>query len=131
MDRCAVAIAPLLRTFYDFDYGISQVRGAQPAIEIMQMGPQATSLEMPYSTEIIAHDRWSEFLSGESLAVATSALPSSSNWRTAMYQGTVYGVGDDNPSNPYSLTQLQRRRSVIVMFEYLSSYQIRCKPAQS
>ena len=34
-------------------------------------------------------------------------------------------AADDNPANPYQLTELQSSRSVQVLFEYVSSFQVR------
>lgn len=41
-----------------------------------------------------------------------------------MYGSTV-GIGDDNPSDPYTLTTLQAARSVMVMFEDTATFQVR------
>ena len=42
----------------DFDTGISQVSGAVPAVETMQMGPQAALLEVPPVTGMGPHPSW-------------------------------------------------------------------------
>ena len=47
------------------------------------------------------------------------------DWGAIVNHGTVYGVGDDNPLDPYQLTQLQSMRSVMIMFEQMSSFQVR------
>ena len=39
-------------SFYDFDTGLSQVTGAVPAVECMQIGPQAIDVRLPNVTEI-------------------------------------------------------------------------------
>merc|ERR1719313_13564 len=118
-------------TFYDFDYGISQVQGARPAIEIMQMGPQASYLELQgRSSEIQQYDSWTSIpqLTQQARDIIAT-MPASADWGTTgamvINHGTRYGVGDDNPFDPYTLTELQASRSIMVMFEHVNTFQVR------
>lgn len=88
------------------------------------MGPQATIVELPTATELIVRSSWSEIgLDASALAIAQT-MPAG-NWGDPVYHGTVYGVGLDNPFEPYSVTELQASRSVLVMFEDVSDFQVR------
>ena len=73
----ALILGRFYLTFYDFDAGTSQVDGSELAIEMLQMGPQATHLELPRVTEIRqcaahrSHDRaagWPSARAGCALA---------------------------------------------------------------
>ena len=41
-----------------------------------------------------------------------------------VYTGSVYGIGEDNPQLPEELTDMQRNRSLLVMFERTSYFQV-------
>jgi len=121
-----IALGRTYMTFYDFDAGMSQVAGAEPAIEMMQMGPQATALELPAITEIRQYARWSDVPELDAGARAiVNTMPDAGSWGMIVNHGTVYGVGDDNPLDPYQLTALQAGRSIMVMFEHINTFQVR------
>ena len=104
----------------------------------MQFGPQAVS-----TSRLAAGSEMQEFASwaalpdtvtaytGETLdvidpegrAIAASFTPEWPN--SNVYFGTVYGVGDDNPADPYDLTALQQRRALVAMLEQTSFFQVR------
>ena len=97
---------------------------SQPAIEVLQMGPQSSAVEVPTVTELVRHSSWSQIgLSPQALAIANS-MPSGS-WNDPIYHGTHFGVGLDNPFEPYQVSDLQARRSVLVMFEEVHHFQVR------
>ena len=104
---------------------MSQVQGSELAIEMMQMGPQATFLQRAAVTEIMQYGSWSEVpsLSAQARAIAAT-MPNEDNWPSVVNHGTIYGVGDDNPQDPLYLTELQKRRAILVMFEHLTTFQI-------
>ena len=52
-------------------------------------------------------------------------LPGLETWNTRTFCGTTYGVGKDNPVNPYSLTDQQKARSIMVEIVNKSSFQVR------
>jgi hypothetical protein len=126
-DDSPMPIGRTFLTFYDFDVGASQVAGASPAIEMMQMGPQAAHVELPSVTEIHTSTQWSDVpsLSAGARGIIATTMPGANTWGTAVHHGTVFGVGDDNPFDPYDLTAQQARRSVMAMFERVSSFQVR------
>jgi hypothetical protein len=111
-------------TFFDFDTGMSQVSAAVPAVEIMQVGPQASTVSIPAVTDMLerSESAFEQSLSPEALFFIQN-MPEP--WSTHTYAATIYGVGNDNPADPYALTELQQRRSVMVTFESLSSFQVR------
>ena len=41
-----------------------------------------------------------------------------------LYCATVFGIGDDNPTDPYMLTELQKSRSFIVLLTNTSNFQV-------
>ena len=52
------------------------------------------------------------------------------DWKGKIFSGTMYGVGEDNPANPLSLDELQKNRSLLVMFEDTSYFQVRRTPSK-
>ena len=114
-------------TFYDFDTGISQVVGAVPAIETMQMGPQASNMMVRRATEIQRepYATWFSMQTAEVQADVATTMLARDPWQSMVNFASVYGVGDDNPANPMDLTELQAHRSVMAEFEQMSSFQIR------
>ena len=46
-------------------------------------------------------------------------------WDTPIFRSATYGIGNDNPLDSYSLTQQQGARSVMVLFENLTAFQVR------
>ena len=79
------------------DAGMSLLQGAQPAIEAMQMGPQAVLLELPWETEILQFPAWADVpsLTAQARAIAAT-MPEP--WGTIINHGTVYGVGGAPPT---------------------------------
>lgn len=111
-------------TFYDFDAGHSQVVGATPAMEIVQIGTQAIAVELPTDTELVRRTSWSQIgLSSQALAMA-HRMPTG-GWESPILYATAYGTGHDNPMEPYAVTELQSRRSFIAMLEATSFLQVR------
>ena len=86
------------QTFYDFDTGMSQVEGAVPAVEIMQMGPQASAVLLPDVSEIAAQSE-AAFASSLSSAAQAIAATMPGDWGTLVYSATVYGVYVARASN--------------------------------
>lgn len=115
-----IVIQKTYLTFYDFDTGWSQVIGAVPAVECMQMGPQATAIQLPHDSDIQQLSQ-ADFVASLSEAARAVASTFSTDWSTSnasvVNTASVFGVGDDNPSDSYSLTELQARRSLMAMFE--------------
>jgi hypothetical protein len=118
---------PSAAAFYDFDAGISQVSGSSLAMEMMQMGPQAAHVELPSVTEIHTSAQWSDVpsLSAGARGIIATTMPGANTWGTAVHHATVFGVGDDNPFDPYDLTAQQAQRSIMAMFERVSTFQVR------
>ena len=93
-----------------FDTGLSLVEGATPAVETMQMGPQASVVELPTVSEItrLSHAQAIAQMSAGAYAIASEAP---SQWETTVHVASVYGVGADNPVDPSDLADLQARTS--------------------
>jgi len=109
-------------TFFDFDTGLSQIIGAEPAVEMMQMGPEAARLDLATATEIRQSADWNSQLTAEGQAIASGMVGS---WTGVVNRASIYGIGEDNPVHPFDLTELQLARSVMVMFEQLSTFHVR------
>ncbi len=114
----------LPRSLADFDTGLSQVGGAVPAVELMQIGPQATAVLLPNVTEIRQRSR-ADLPSVVSAAGVAALSGLGAQWSTSYYLASAYGVGGDNPADPYYLTALQERRSIMAMFDGISAFQVR------
>ena len=112
-------------TFYDFDTGMPQFDDSNVQVEVMQMGPEASTLELASPTEIVQYPTWSDFLSADALASFQSRHATISEWTTPINTATTYGVGNDNPATSYTLTTQQRGRSVLVGFENISFFTVR------
>ena len=116
-----IALERTYVTFYDFDTGQPYVEGSDTQVECVQIGPEAERLIFPPLTEIVQYDEWTDFASADDIAGYSSWAA----WGSKVNTATVYGVGMDNPSNPLSLTELQANRSLMVLFEDVSSFQVR------
>jgi hypothetical protein len=135
-----ITIGRTFLTFYDFDTGEPTFQQSRVQVEGFQPGPQAAAVELPSPTEIETHVDWATFLSSMLSyppAASTRVPPSSSAnassagtwslWSSAIYSGSTYGVGNDNPTDVYALTAQQTLRAVMVMLEATSIFQV-CLP---
>ena len=88
------------------------------------MGPQANTFLLSDNTQIVRMDM-PTFMTTPQPDAQTIASAIASDWSNDVFEASQYGVGDDNPNNPRALTDLQRGRSVEVLFEAVSMFQIR------
>ena len=112
----------------DFDTGASLAQNAVPAVEIMQMDPQAAALLLPDVTEIQQLPQAafvSTVLSPEARAVVLNASDVYTDWGTVVNYATTYGIGQDNPTDPNDMTAQQSARSVMLTFDTVSSFDVR------
>ena len=82
-------------TFYDFDVGQSQVQGAQPAIELMQMGPQAVGdVQLPNPTELAQYSSWAQVpsLTAAARTIVSTMPASSQTWGTITHCVTTHAA---------------------------------------
>lgn len=92
----AAPIARSYLSFYDFDSGWSQVSGAVPAVECLQLGPQATKVDRTMPSQISQQSQ-EAFVAGLSSAAQAVAVTMQPAWGTPVYLASMYGVGNDNP----------------------------------
>ena len=96
-----------------------------PAVECMELGPQASVLEESTGTQISAHSDWSEALEVYDPTATGMAFPPPLSASARIRCASEYGIGEDNPSDPHELNDLQAARSLVAMFESTSCFQIR------
>jgi hypothetical protein len=118
-------------TFYDFDTGAARFSGSNTQHELLQIDPQAIHPEMMWNTEVTGHSSWASAIgSNYSTAGLQTLGPNAASvlsqpWTSNVYKASTYGVGEDNPFSAFSLTDQQRMRAVMVMFESVSSFDVR------
>ena len=76
--RDPLALERTYMSFYDFD----TAAGGQAGIEALQMGPQATGVELPSDSWIIREADWPDFVAGDDLESSARAKVTSSTTTT-------------------------------------------------
>ena len=114
-------------SFFDVDTGEPTFAGSGVQAEAIQMGPQAADVQTMPTTELRT-DTWQALLGSD----PRDARFGNYDWEewsgpaSLVYAATTYGVGEDNPINPYAgLTQQQRNRALMVMLEETTTFQVR------
>ena len=90
--------------------GMSLVIDNPESVEMMQMGGQATHLIVSPDTEITMRRNWADLRRYEIDDEARPVWGAFEPWESAVStvnHATVYGVGQDNPVNPYDLLDLR------------------------
>lgn len=86
--------------------------GAEPAVEMAQFGPEVYYTRRAESgTELLESPTWAA--TGLVLPQSFAEFSNIQTFTTPVYSATVYGIGSDNPADPYHLTDLQKARSLI------------------
>ena len=125
---------PVPHTPDDFDTGEARFEGSEMQREAWQIDSQARLIETAPASEVITNASWPEFLGATWPQYETGLSTLGPNARAELttawnpnhvYSATTYGVGDDNPASAYLLTQQQAARAVMVLFEGVSSFQVR------
>ena len=66
-------------------------------------------------SQIIMSDDWASVMAMEGINItAADEIQSLAVWETPVGTATDRGIGQDNPADPYSGTDLQRQRSLMV-----------------
>ena len=126
--REPIALPRTYMTFYDFDTGAPRVDEAAPAPEALQMDPDiGDSMLLPSSTELNVLASWSDAVTETQLGSFFSAAARTEldAWTSPIIEATQYGIGKDNPTDSQQLTPLQTRRSVMFMFENVTTFRLR------
>merc|ERR1712196_287293 len=100
-------------------------RGNPLHIEAMQLGPQAAAVELTEVSEVqqLSQAEYIQSLSAEAGAIASAVFEG--GWPSAVFVASTLGDARDNPTASDGLTDQQKRRSVMAMFEDVSCFQIR------
>jgi hypothetical protein len=115
-------------SFYDLDTGEPTFARSSVQVEAIQMGPQAVDVQTMNATELQTFNNWPELLGSDprTTSFGGGVWPTWSGAASRVYAGSTYGVGDDNPINPYlGLTPQQRNRALMAMFERATTFQVR------
>ena len=109
-------------TFFDFDTGAPQFDASNTQLECMQIGPEARQRIVTDVTEIVTFSSWQAFAD-----TTGGTLPSAlayDDWSTPIGVASTYGVGKDNPIDPYTLTMQQEQRAIMALFEGVSTLRV-------
>jgi hypothetical protein len=115
-------------SFYDLDTGEPTFARSSVQVEAIQMGPQAVDVQTMNATELQTFNNWPELLGSDprTTSFGGGVWPTWSGAASRVYAGSTYGVGDDNPINPYlGLTPQQRNRALMAMLERATTFQVR------
>ena len=87
--------------------------GPAPAVEVLHIGPQVTDVVMPPVTDMIERSvgQLVETMSEGARAIGQQ-MSENGYWSSPSYLGSVYGVGQDNPTDPCMRTALHSRGCV-------------------
>lgn len=103
-----VDLSNVLFSVYDFDENYIPARGRNPA----SPNHEYVIFPQPVTNWTLTHDP------------PTIVLQSGQNDGTLRFTSTKTGGFDDNPTNPYQLTMLQRSKSVTVWYADTSKFQV-------
>ena len=132
--KTEITLPRTFMTFYDLDTGRASGDFADNSVEAMQMDPDAS--RKPYRTadsELKKYNDWTTYLMGAegNTDMITELLPDPADrarlgsWSADVFVATQYGIGPDNPIDTYEMTDLQKRRSVMIEFENVKSFKVR------
>ena len=127
-------------SFYDLDTGVqyfdpgsndfdaslfSQTEALQFAAGEGYEDQGISSYRTP-DTQLVEHTSWKDFLahSPSSYEYFLSTSPDLT-WPSTLFAASQYGIGDDNPISPFTLSKLQAQRSVMLEVRNASSFRVR------
>ena len=126
-------------TFYDFDEGIPNPTALRECAQFKGTTASRTKAFTTATSELEELE-WNSTAGGVQVAGPVQDLldivpvgtpmtdylfDAADAAATPLYCGTVQGKGNDNPTETYDLTELQRSRSVLILFESVSSFLVR------
>ena len=100
----------------------------------MQVGPSvAATYPLPAFSELLVKPTWRASVGYRAHAFIANALKDMSpqelsDWLEPVHLGTTYGVGDDNPASYARLTRQQEARTIVIILQEVSYFQVRCLP---
>ena len=81
-------------TFYDFDTGRPRFDASNSQVEIMQAGPEASTVYLSPNTELTQYNTWQSYLAPSAFASFMESNPVT--WSSKINVASSYGIGNDN-----------------------------------